>query len=109
MGVEDLLVVGGKRKASTFVEGDNQDSGLDRGHGRGDERLRGIFGTTLDGRQGIEEKKIYEQRTDSIGVCCGDAGGLRNNGGLFARITFDGGCGGGSGECLGQRSQVRLL
>lgn len=74
MGVEDLLVVGGKREASTFVEGDDQDSGLDRGHGRGDERLRGIFKKVLDGRQRIEENSNnilipLEFVVEILGVC----------------------------------------
>lgn len=74
MGVEDLLVVGGKREASTFVEGDDQDSGLDRGHGRGDERLRGIFANV---RRSAESKRTRRENiliplelvVDMLGGC----------------------------------------
>jgi hypothetical protein len=41
MRIEDLLVMRGKSEVLAFMEGDNQDTGLDGGHGRGDEGFRG--------------------------------------------------------------------
>lgn len=113
MRIEDLLVVGRERKALTFVESDDEDTGLHEVHRGGDERFGGAFYTSKSISNScpkhlcVQDKVMrWEIRTDSIGTGVRDGRSRRR---VLIGITLDGGRGGRPREGLGQRRKVSFL
>lgn len=113
MRIEDLLIVGRERKPLTFVEGDDQDTGLHEVHRGRDERFGGAFYTSEGVSNScpkqlcVQNKAIrWEIRTDSIRTGVRDGRSGRR---VLIGITLDSGRGGRPREGLGQRRKVSFL